>query len=275
MQARKAKTHDRPAIHALVHSARFTSPSAWRWEPHLSGRGFLVVEVEGSIEGALLVTRDASPVGWVRLAAVGDALDIGQWLDLSLPPLVAHLRSLEVSKLAWMDAGGWAGASLEARGFRRLTEVITLTKTDQVLPEVDAPPVTLRPASDGDSAALAAIDRRAFTPTWWRSEASVRRRANTASCFAVAEWGGEPVGYVECQLDLPTAHINRIAVDPAHQGRGIGAYLLRRALISVWHSGAEEASLNTQRSNHRSRRLYDRFGFEATGDAATVWTRGL
>jgi ribosomal protein S18 acetylase RimI-like enzyme len=71
------------------------------------------------------------------------------------------------------------------------------------------------------------------------------------------------------------AHLNRIAVDPLQQGQGIGAVLLKHALVSLWRQGVETVSLNTQRSNRRSRRLYDRFGFQASGDSATVWVLRL
>jgi ribosomal protein S18 acetylase RimI-like enzyme len=247
----------------------------WPWEAHLAEKGFVVVTVEGKIEGALLASPDASPVGWMRLAAVGDGLDVGQWLDISLPTILNHLRSLRVRQLAWMDYREWAEPFLQTRGFWPLTEVITLTKTDRTAPSVDAPPVTLRPASHADFAVITTIDHRAFAPTWWRSEASTRRRAATASRFTVVEYDNRVIGYAEQELHPPTAHLNRIAVDPTYQGRGIGALLLKQVLVAMWRGGAETVSLNTQRSNHCSRRLYDRFGFEATGDAVTVWARPL
>lgn len=273
MQVRKTRPQDWPAIEALINRARFTSPTLWPWVAHLTDEGFVVVEVEARIEGALLAVADESPVAWVRLAAVSHDLDVGQWLDISLPPILSHLRAQDVRELAWMDRGGWARPFLEARGFSLLTEVITLTKADRAVPEIDTPPITLRPASNHDFEAIAAIDRRAFRPHWWRSDASMRRRATTASRFTVAECGDEVVGYAEREVHLPAAHLNRIAVEPEYQGRGIGASLLKRVLISLWQQGTEIISLNTQRSNRRSRRLYTRFGFEPTGDSVTVWTR--
>lgn len=275
MRVRETHPYDWPVIDALVRRARFISPALWQWEAHLAKKGFFVVEMDGCIEGALLATPDQSPVAWVRLAAVSDALGLGQWLDVSLPPVLRHLRALKVRQLAWMDCGGWARPSLETRGFCPLTEVITLTKADRTTPKVNAPSITLRPASSGDFAALAAIDRRAFSPPWWRSEVSMRRRATRASRFTVAERGDAVIGYAETQLDPPTAHLNRIAVDPDHQGRGIGALLLKHALDAIWRGGARTVTLNTQQSNHRSRHLYARFGFQATGDSVTVWVLQL
>lgn len=275
MRVRKTHCYDWTAIDGLLKKARFTSPALCPWSACLTHQGFVVVELEHRVEGALLVFSDESPVAWVRLAAVGQHLDVGRWLDASLPPILKYLRTLQVHQLAWMDHGGWARASLAARGFRPLAEVITLTKTDRAAPSVDTPRLTLRPAADADFEALAVIDRRAFTPVWWRSATTIRQRNKAASCFTVAERKGEVIGYTERELHPPTGHLNRIAVDPDHQGRGVGAFLLSHTLLSMWRSGVEAVSLNTQRRNRRSRRLYERFGFEETGDSVTVWTLRL
>jgi ribosomal protein S18 acetylase RimI-like enzyme len=288
VKAREAHLSDWPAVEALITRARYTSPALPRWEAHLADEGFIVVE-QGTcdersrtnrIQGALLASSDASPVAWIRLASVDDGLDIGRWLDLSLPPILSALSNRGVHELAWMDYGKWAQTFLRTRGFSPLADVITLAKTDRHLPvapaqsvaDTDAPRITLRSATDADLAAIATIDRAAFEPHWWRSEATVRRRAATASRFTVAESRGEVVGYTERELHLPIAHLNRIAIRPRLQGRGVGAILLSNVLHTVWQGGAQTVSLNTQRHNDRSRRLYDRFGFKPTGDVVTVWT---
>jgi ribosomal-protein-alanine N-acetyltransferase len=288
VKAREARLSDWPAIEALINRARYTTPALQRWEPHLAEEGFVVVE-EGTcgersrtdrIRGALLASSDASPVAWIRLASVDDNLDIGRWLDLSIPPILSVLGNRGARELAWMDYGGWARSHLKTRGFSPLAEVITLAKTDRRLPDLSVQaavdsnplPITLRSAADADLAAIATIDRTAFEPHWWRSEATVRRRAATASRFTVAFSHGEVVGYTERELHPPLAHLNRIAIHPRVQGRGVGAILLSNVLRTAWQGGARTVSLNTQRHNDRSRRLYDRFGFEPTGDVVTVWT---
>jgi GNAT superfamily N-acetyltransferase len=57
----------------------------------------------------------------------------------------------------------------------------------------------------------------------------------------------------------------------AYQGQGIGAALLGDTLRALWRMRAEHVTLNTQSDNRYSQRLYRRFGFEMTGDYATVW----
>lgn len=274
MKIKTRRTHpgDWLAIEALNQKAGRTLPRLWWWEEHLLDELFVVGEHEGGVVGALLAWPDESPVAWIRLAALDDGLDVGEWLNLALPPVLDGLRRRGVQKLAWMDYGEWAGPHLRARGFERLTEVITLNKIDRALPDqIPTQHASLRLASDVDIPAVVAVDRAAFTPHWWHSEATMRRSTAASPYFAIAELAGEVVGYAEAVLRLPTAHINRIAVHPDHQGHGIGTLLLHDALSALWRYGTERVTLNTQTDNRYSQRLYRRFGFEPTGDFTTAW----
>jgi ribosomal-protein-alanine N-acetyltransferase len=271
VDARKAHPGDRMAIEALCDRARYKLPQMWHWEEHLDAEPFVVVENAKSLEGVIFAWPDGSPVAWVRTAALGHGLGMDAWLDLSLPLVLAALRRSGASALAWMDYGGWVEEHLEKRGFRPLTDVVTLSKFGRNLPAPSPCSADVRPASDADVPAAAVVDRAAFTAPWWYSEDTMRRRAGRAAHFAVATLAGEVVGYAEGELRLPVAHLNRIAVHPAHQGRGVGAALLRDALRAFWRQGAGYVTLNTQSDNVYSQRLYRRFGFEATGDFATVW----
>lgn len=271
MDARRACPDDRSVIKSLHQGTYHTLPQLWPWEEHLADGPFVVVEREGVAVGALFAWPDGVPVAWVRLAVLDDTLDVDEWLTLALPPVLDGLRRHGTQILAWMDYGGWAGPSLRARGFERLTDVITLVKSDRAMPDTSGAGVLLRPALDADIPAVVAVDRAAFTPHWWHSETTVRRRAAKWAHFGVAEVAGEVVGYAEGELRLPAAHLNRIAVHPAHQEHGVGTLLLSNVLRTFWRRGAERITLNTQADNQYSQRLYDRFRFRPTGDRVTAW----
>lgn len=271
LEIRRAQPIDWLAVESLIHRGSRSLYWPRLWEESPSRDLFFVVERQGMLVGALFAWCDESPVAWVRLAALENALDTGKWLDAGLPPILDGLRLRGVRKLAWMDHGAWAGPYLEARGFERLTEVVTLTKRDRVLPVLGDVDGRLRPVSAADIPAVVAVDRAALSPHWWHSEATVRRRSAAAAYFAVVEVAGAVVAYAEGELRPPVAHLNRIAVHPTHQGRGIGAFLLRDAVRAFWQRGAGRVTLNTQADNQRSLRLYRRFGFEPTGDVVTVW----
>jgi len=275
LQVRRTRPSDWPAIETLNQKARRTVSWLWCWGKHLTDDLFVVIEHEGTVMGSLFAWYDESPIAWVQQAALDDTLDADTWFNLALPPVLDRLRRREIRGLAWMDSESWAGPHRAVHGFRRLTDVITLAKLDRALPDVEDVEVHLRQASDTDIPAVVAVDRTALSPHWWYSESTMRQRAAVSFHFSVAEVAGAVVGYAEGELHPPVAHLNRIAVHPDHQGRGIGASLLRDALRTFWRRGAERVTLNTQNDNRRSQRLYRRFGFESTGDSTTAWEMKL
>ncbi len=271
MQIRKARPGDKSAIETLAQEARRRFPQLWPWEKYLGRAPFIVVEHKNNILGALLAWPDESPVAWVKLATLDDNLKLEKWLHLTLPPVIDALRPHGIRTLAWMDYREWLGMHLSPYGFVQLTKVVTLSKRDRNLPQLNNPEISLRIASKTDDAEIAAINRAAFSPHWWHSEKTVRHRIASAPYFVIAEVQNRVAGYVEGKINPPEAHLNRIAVHPTYQKRGIGAKLLSEALHAFWRNGVEEVTLNTQHDNHPARRLYHRFGFEPTGEAVTAW----
>lgn len=87
----------------------------------------------------------------------------------------------------------------------------------------------------------------------------------------VAEAGGTVVGYVA--LGAPTrlasnAHVQAIhglAVDPVHQGRGVGRQLLQAAADQARGCGARRLTLRVLATNRLARRLYQACGFVEEG----------
>jgi len=275
IEVRVAQRADAPRVHRLLSFALRSLVYPESWEEHLGEASFLLTWQADRLLGALLACSEAGPVAWVRLAALATGLGVGVWLDRCLPVLAVALRREGARMLAWTDAGGWAGPALRARGFHRSTRLITLVKVDRSLPSTSAPHVGLRPGRVGDVEALVRIDHAAFSPPWWLGSRTLQRLVQESACFLVAEHGGRCVGYVEARQFRDGAHIGRVVVAPAFQGRGIGGRLLAQALRWLWQQGASRVTLNTQEENQRSRRLYSRFEFYPLGRRVDVWERLL
>lgn len=99
-----------------------------------------------------------------------------------------------------------------------------------------------------------------------------RDLADPAYAFRVAETDGEIVGYVKLgPLEIPVDSsrpallLDQIYVDKQHHGAGIASALMEWALDAAARRGAEELYLTVFIDNHRARRFYDRYGFEAVG----------
>lgn len=93
-----------------------------------------------------------------------------------------------------------------------------------------------------------------------------------AYAFRIAEADGEPVGYVKLgPLEIPVEtskraiFLDQFYVAKAHHGTGIAAALMDWSLEESARRGAEEIYLTVFIENHRARRFYDRYGFEAVG----------
>ena len=84
---------------------------------------------------------------------------------------------------------------------------------------------------------------------------------------------------------LEEAHITILAVDPAHQGRGLGKLLLSELLLAAQRRALERATLEVRASNDVALHLYGKLDFRQAGrrrryysdgeDALILWRGGL
>jgi ribosomal protein S18 acetylase RimI-like enzyme len=134
---------------------------------------------------------------------------------------------------------------------------------------------------DGSEPALLAavedLDHRAFPWFWWNSGAEF---SNYLVDPAVELWagllGGELVAYVGLTMYRRWGHLDRIAVAPDLQSRGIGLASLGFSARRLASQGARMIALSTQAGNSRSRALYEGTGFSRTPrDDYAVHVRAL
>jgi diamine N-acetyltransferase len=90
--------------------------------------------------------------------------------------------------------------------------------------------------------------------------------------FHIGQADGEPVGYVKLgPLKLPVDTertailLDQLYILKDHHGVGIAHGLMDWAIAEARRRGAEEMYLTVYVDNHRARRFYDRYGFEAVG----------
>jgi ribosomal protein S18 acetylase RimI-like enzyme len=95
---------------------------------------------------------------------------------------------------------------------------------------------------------------------------------DSAYAFRIAEHGGEAVGYVKLgpvkipvETSGPALLVDQLYVLKDHHGAGIAQELMDWALDEARKRGASELFLTVFTENHRARRFYERYGFEAVG----------
>lgn len=138
--------------------------------------------------------------------------------------------------------------------------------------------IITRLAKEADGPALAQLDLAT-----WTSAVSPAPSPSNASSYVffnertmpgdvlVAEMGGVVAGYVKLQhpTSLPShQHVLEVAgmaVDPSHQGTGVGRHLLKAAVRESARRGVRKLSLHVLGPNRAARRLYERCGFVTEG----------
>jgi ribosomal protein S18 acetylase RimI-like enzyme len=91
-----------------------------------------------------------------------------------------------------------------------------------------------------------------------------------AGLSRVAIDGSIIVGAVLCGHDGRRGYIYHLAVDPAHQGRGLGKRLIDECLAGLKRVGLERANILVAKDNPRGREFWRRCGWEDLDSAAAM-----
>lgn len=226
--------------------------------------------------GLLACTPPHAGCTWLQVCALADDVDaVRAYSDLwlGLRPVLQQRGLREVHLL---DGGqDWLRACLPASGFAIEEQVITLGRPLHTAPPCPSGPGDIRLATDDDLDPLLTLDDAAFPPHWRMPARDLRRALRSAARFTVLELYG---AIRACQIttrDQSEAHLSRLAVHPDYQGLGHGSRMLADVMRRFRRRGLASLSVNTQRHNRRSLRLYRRFGFRHAGPDYQVWSQRL
>ncbi len=218
---------------------------------------------------------EPATVAQIRVFGLDDTWALPDVLPRLLPVIAASMRAKKVDTLVFIGVENWLIDGLLAHGFHLENRVITLQKTDFGVPSAGNAGVRLVPVSPADFAAIVAIDRAAFAPVWQCTQESLTRIYADLPYFVAAQVDGRIVGYAYANLIGRHGHLSRLAVYPQWQGRQIGVRLLADVIRFCRERRVFGITLNTQQDNHRSRRLYEWFGFKSLGVEAQVLFREI
>jgi ribosomal protein S18 acetylase RimI-like enzyme len=131
--------------------------------------------------------------------------------------------------------------------------------------------VQLRRGADDDLDAVVAADNEAFDPFWSMDPPGIEEAltATPRSRYRVA-LNGSVVGYAITGRAGGRGYLQRLAVAPAHQGRGTGRALVVDGLRWLRRWRADQCLVNTQVGNDAAVALYTDLGFRAQPDGLSV-----
>ncbi|MGH1502907.1 MAG: GNAT family N-acetyltransferase [Acidimicrobiales bacterium] len=217
------------------------------WSASLGGSRLRVVPWQGDRHTALVGPARASrPPTSHDLAACLDRLE------------ARGVRAAVTPALSPADA-----RPFEAAGFG-LRERLHLLSFDLSL-DIPEPRHALVAGRPWHRRSVLRIDRAAFEDFWQFDTASLSeaRRATPAHRYRVAVESRRPVGYAVTGRAGHRGYLQRLAVDPARFGEGIGSSLVHDCLLWLRRRRAAVAMVNTQERNERALDLYRRLGFES------------
>ena len=143
------------------------------------------------------------------------------------------------------------------------------------LPEVQTT-IRIRRARSGDRPAVLALDQRAFD-RFWRLDAAGLDEALDATPVSRFRVAAEKsiLGYAVFGRAADRGYVQRLAVDPDAQRRGIAVALLADGLRWLRRHGVQRAVVNTQEDNDSAVALYVRAGFKSEPEGLAVLTYRL
>lgn len=273
---RDAVEEDRQKLSTLLHfELRIHRHLDWRspldW---LGVSPFLVAEDQGRIIGALACPVDPPGVSWLQLFAVSTSRPVEElWNPLWLKAL-SMLEQRDQLILAAIPMHDWLVTLLKQEGFTLAHQVVVLQwGYDQPLERLEGLPVTIRPMQPGELEQIWRVDVASFQTLWQNSLPSLELAYHQSSIATVAEDETGIIGYQISTTSSMGGHLARLAVLPAYQGRRIGYALLNDLLRQFVYRGIFRVTVNTQSDNLASLKLYEKAGFERTGERYPVYTR--
>jgi ribosomal protein S18 acetylase RimI-like enzyme len=198
-----------------------------------------------------------------RLPSIADLL---RWSD----QLSGHgFHRIRTSALA-----AAAAHRVESLGFHLVQELVLL--------EHDHPREAPRPATVSQRllvaqhAAASALDHAAFGPGWSLDPEAIAE-VRQATPHHRARWIGsrELSAYALTGRDARQGFLQRLAVHPDHQGRGLGRSLVDDCLRWLARWRVDRVLVNTPSDNHVALRLYETAGFHRLSERLRVFERDL
>jgi ribosomal-protein-alanine N-acetyltransferase len=153
--------------------------------------------------------------------------------------------------------------------------------------ETASPRISLRAMTGADIAAVERIESAAYQDAWPARlfekelangfaeylvavEATTQPPPSGAMATLRRALGGGAqdriVGFMGVWYMVDQLHLVTIAVDPPHQGRGIGSRLLIECFDLAFEAELNEIVLEVRESNAPARAMYEAFGFRKAGE---------
>jgi ribosomal-protein-alanine N-acetyltransferase len=240
----------------------------------IGAQPFLALERQHRLLAALACPRDSSPIGWIRLFAFLN------WnppqLDECWGQLFETLRNELEDGTSYTFVGlglhPWFVNLLRTSGFYHRQDIVVLQWMGEPPPARHLPTeIVIRPMQSSDLPEVVTVDNLAFDSLWQHSLTELELALDQSAYATVATLNGKIVGYQASTGTPFHAHLARLAVNPGMQRLSIGYVMVQDMLHYFSKHDITNITVNTQSDNLSSLSLYQKIGFQRTGDDFPVY----
>lgn len=222
--------------------------------------------------GLIGMSKPLNGTCWIRIGVVSDYGDATRVMAALWNEVAQELREQGVHTVAILVSRDWILTHLRTLGFSPVEEIVTMERPRLPILNVDPPEdISIRLVRSDEIDALTRVDQAAFDPPWQTDRADIRQAEKISALGTAAVADDTVVAYALATVFIDGAHLARLAVTPAMQGRGIASALISDLLKRFARRSIFNMTVNTQGSNLRSQHVYKRFGFARNGYDLPVW----
>ncbi len=225
--------------------------------------------------GILGASPSLNGYSWLRLLAFTDDIPTQAIIGLLWEAMSDEMIADGSQQCAVLLAENWPTRYLPALGFAYQEDIITLCRGRSRPIEPQPSPATIHIADNDDLGVMAEIDLAAFSPLWQMSHLEIYQAYRIAAASTVALINDTVIGFQISTVYQDRAHLARLAILPDAQGQGIGSALITDLIERFHRRRVYTLTVNTQESNLRSQRLYQRFNFKRNGYDLPIWIAQL
>jgi ribosomal protein S18 acetylase RimI-like enzyme len=271
---RSADKQDKKLLANLIHFEMYVHRHL-DWRPPLDWIGhdpYLVAERNGNLLATLVCPPDPPEIAWIHLFAVSSLWNVTDAWHALWPEALAQLRSTGKITVAAIPFQDWFEGRLDQAGFTQDHSITLLAWEKGSRSSAPRPTETrLRPMNFDDLPTVTEIDSASFGPLWRNSLESLQLAYRQSAVATVAEDETGLLGYQISTASPMGGHLARLAVLPRAQNKGIGFALVKDLLDQFERRGAVRVTVNTQQDNYASLALYEKAGFQQSGEVYPVY----
>jgi ribosomal protein S18 acetylase RimI-like enzyme len=245
------------------------SPLEWLGDPF-----YWALDEGGHIAAALACPTEAQRIAWVRLFVSTGGWSAENAWSLLWSTAQADIARAGGARVAAIAIQPWFQKILAAGGFENSQQIVLLEWrgfASRPATSGKVGGISVRRMTQADLPSVEVTDSASFDRLW-QNPLETLQRAFAQSLYATVVEG--ELGIIGYQLSTgggQRAHLARLAVHPAAQGKGAGRALLHDLFTYLTSAGVTRLSVNTQSDNQASLNLYQRMGFVRTGEQYPVY----